>query len=362
MYGDNYSPQMGGDAYNMQMQNQNYGYNGGMEDPYYQQQQMAMMQLGANGYGYQGVLDANGYPMQPPSEMLDANGYPIQPQNEEGGYAYNGGDDGERRESGEMRRKKSFTGPTEDMKPLLKSRSSKANTSQRKGSSGDNLARNGSLFQIKGERETQRSVSTRGGFGTSSRSIGEEELTEYYGDMATRRGEQRFDGVKAVKSYRGEIKDGVDVGKPRRVTGARSLQGKGSTGYGGLNHKRECAMRNGENWGDIEVRRKSSSQGPTPKARGIGFNMNDADDNDDDEEARRRQMEEYMRRQREAELAALAAMQQQQMMMMAMMDQPAVPHVFNQEDVHSYSNLSDAFANAQDEEEDEGFYDDSRAQ
>lgn len=48
-----------------------------------------------------------------------------------------------------------------------------------------------------------------------------------------------------MKSYRGAIEDGEDVGRPRRVTTRSNVNGHSSTGYGGINFKRSVAMAKG---------------------------------------------------------------------------------------------------------------------
>lgn len=336
----------GGVSYDQTQQDPNMmGYN-----PYAQQQQ----QQGQQYMPAQPMYDANGFPIQ----QYDPNMMPPQQfdNGADGGYldqaqdaSYVGYDEDQRN----LSTKKSFSGPRPGdgagrSRSSAGSRSARSRSSKRgsiAGGGNGGLARNGSVFRPDADRNTQRSVSTRGHM--STRGVGggddDDDLTKYYGDMAKRTEEQRFDGFKAVKSYRGDIDDAMDVGKPRRVVGARNLQGKSSTGYGGLGFKRKVAMSNGEGWGDIEVRRTGGGgrddDGP-PANKGRSLNM-DVNSQQDQNQQPPFDMDAYMRHQHE-----LAMMQ-----MMAMQDQPAVPQIFQQEDVQAYSNLSDAFSEVLDEED-----------
>ncbi|CAD2221410.1 hypothetical protein, conserved [Angomonas deanei] len=176
------------------------------------------------------------------------------------------------------------------------------------------MARHGSKFVNKHARNTQEQVSMYGVIDDDG--IEKEDLTQYYGDMAKRQEAKVLDGVRAVRSYRGTVEDGQDVGKPRRVTTNKTHTGK-ATGYGGINFKREVAMRKGEEWGDLEIRRRGQN-----KSRGMPNQSNQQ---------------------------AYAP----QPPMMMMVDAPMIPQVYNQEDVRTYSNLSDAYADGEYEEEDE---------
>ncbi|EPY23168.1 hypothetical protein STCU_07835 [Strigomonas culicis] len=198
-------------------------------------------------------------------------------------------------------RKKSFCGPESEMdrqQSIARRRSSirfqsTANIAEGAGdgNAADGMARHGSKFINRHSRNTQDSVSI---YGAMDDKEDVHDLKQYYGDMAARQEQKELDGVKTVRSYRGAVDEGEDMGKPRRVTTTRNHTGK-ATGYGGINFKRDIAMRRGEQWGDLEVR-------PGDKTRAL------------------------------------------QAPVMVMVDAPVVPQVFNKEDVHSYSNLSDVFA------------------
>ncbi|KAK7202133.1 hypothetical protein NESM_000282500 [Novymonas esmeraldas] len=314
------------------------GYAGGYagqnpQDFEYQQQQMMMQYQADGGYNPYGQQDA--YAQQQMMMMNGAGGYAPMAGGQ-GGYADNEGYSNGYSEQeqvggggdGQLRSSKSFTGPppgVERKQSTMSRARSIASRSSKAGGTG--MARHGSVFVGNRERDTQVAISTRGGMSTRGLDEDEgEELKEYYGDMACRQEERRMDGLKAVRSYRGDIEDGEDVGKPRRVTNRRNVDGRSATGYGGIHFKRKAAMRNGEQWGDVEVRRNGGGGGGGDASR----------------RSRRADMPDQSQ----------SMMQQQQgpmygsAMFMApgvYEEGPVVPHIFNQEDVHSYSNLSDAF-------------------
>lgn len=290
----------------------NQGYSGGfgcnMQDYTYQQQQTMPYQA-HGGYNPYGQLDV--YPPQQMSGVAN-NAY--------GAYQYNGytqpsGDDAH---STALKSSKSFTGPSADVEhkqsSVTRSRSIASRSSK---SGGTGMARHGSIFFGTRERDTQVAISTRGGM--SVRGLDEEEseeLKQFYGDMACRSEERRMDGLKAVRSYRGDIEEGEDVGKPRRVTNRRNVDGRSATGYGGINFKRKAAMRNGEQWGEVEIRSKSNGNG-----------------------VRSRSMEKPFVQQPIAGPSMY-------MTPVVLDEAPVVPQIYNREDVHSYGNISDSFSEA----------------
>lgn len=219
-----------------------------------------------------------------------------------------------------MQSKKSFNGPPPGSfrrQSMSRASSVRSNTKSSTGA----MARHGSVFYNNRDRETQVSVSTRGPMGDDE----VEDLKQYYGDMAARQETRKMDGLKAVRSYRGDIGDGDDVGKPRRVTNRRSVGGRSSTGYGGINFKRKSAMRNGEQWGDVEIRTKEGDR-------------EEEDDYND-----------------QAMPIPPPPMFPQQMFAppMVMEEAPMMPQVFSQSEGRTYSNLSDAFSQDADPEEED---------
>ncbi|CAG9580981.1 conserved hypothetical protein [Leishmania major strain Friedlin] len=283
------------------------GFGCNMQDYSYQQQQTMPYQA-HGGYNPYGQLD-----VYPPQQMSGVTG------NASGAYQYHGctqpcGDDAH---STALKSSKSFTGPPADVERKQSTVSRTRSVASRSKGGGTGMARHGSVFFGARERDTQVAISTRGGM--SVRGLDEEEseeLKQYYGDMACRNEERRMDGLKAVRSYRGDIEDGEDVGKPRRVTNRRNIDGRSATGYGGINFKRKAAMRNGEQWGEVEIRNRSNGNG-----------------------GRSRSMERPVVQQ---------PMPGPSMYMSpAVFEEPAVvPQIYNREDVHSYSNISDSFSEA----------------
>ncbi|GET92051.1 hypothetical protein, conserved [Leishmania tarentolae] len=268
-------------------------------------------QLPSQGYdNYNSYGQYGGYPQQQTNGGVgNANG-----ADQYNGYPQTSGGDS----LPALKSSRSFTGPSADMcrKQSGVSRSrSIASRSNKGGSSG--MARHGSIFTSTRDRDTQVGISTRGGMSVCG--IGQEEnedLKQYYGDMACRGDDRRMDGLKAVRSYRGDIEDGEDVGKPRRVTNRRNVDGRSATGYGGINFKRKAAMRNGEQWGEVEVRSKVKGN--------ADFSHN----------LPRPPMQQSM---------PLPNMP----MAHAVFDEaPVVPHIYNREDVHSYGDLSDSLSQA----------------
>ncbi|KAG5469579.1 hypothetical protein LSCM1_02804 [Leishmania martiniquensis] len=297
------------------------GFAGNMQDYNYQQQ---MVQYQADG-GHNAYGQHDLYTQQPMWNGVAGGGGPLpMGGNGVGGGPDNNGyaelEDGDRPTA--LKSTKSFTGPPPGMErkqsAITHSRSF-ASRSSKGGSTG--MARHGSVFVSARERDTQVAISTRGAM--SVRGLDEEEgeeLKQYYGDMACRSEERRMDGLKAVRSYRGDIEDGEDVGKPRRVTNRRNVDGRSATGYGGINFKRKAAMRNGEQWGDVEIRKKSAGGNDYSRST--------------DEPALRQSM------------MPPPPMLGSSMYMVptAVEEGPVMPLIYQQSDVHSHSNLSDAFS------------------
>ncbi|KAG5469224.1 hypothetical protein LSCM4_02622 [Leishmania orientalis] len=298
------------------------GFAGNMRDYNYQQQIHYQADGGYNPYGQQdmraqqpmwtGVAGGGG-----PSPMGGSSlgGCP-----DNNGYVPLGEDD----HPTALMSMKSFTGPPPDTErkqsTVTRSRSI-ASRSSKGGNTG--MARHGSVFFSARERDTQVAISTRGEM--SARALDEEEseeLKQYYGDMACRNEERRMDGLRAVRSYRGDIEDGEDVGKPRRVTNRRNVDGRSATGYGGINFKRKAAMRNGEQWGDVEIRSKPTGGGDYSRSieRSGGQQL----------------------------MTQPPPMVGSGMYMVpAVVEEgPVMPLIYQQGDVHSHSNMSDAFSDA----------------
>ncbi|CAJ1035650.1 hypothetical protein Q4I30_007195 [Leishmania utingensis] len=299
--------------------NQGYagGLDGNMQDYNYPQQQMMPRQEpgGYHQYGQQGAYAQPGMMNGVAGDGHGGCSY-------DNGYAQPDGNDGRMTA---LKSSKSFTGPPPGMDCMQSSAArSRPIASHSSKGGGTGLARNGSVFVGGRERDTQVSISTRGGM--SVHAIGgteDEELKQYYGDMARRNDERRMDGVKAIRSYRGDIEDGEDVGKPRRVTNRRNVDGRSATGYGGINFKRKAAMRNGEQWGDVEVRSNFKGGG------GTSLNMNQFYG----------QQPMYGSGMHTAPVG--------------FEESPVMPQIYSKEDVHSYSNMSDAFSeDDQDAQED----------
>lgn len=301
------------------------GYNPyGQQDVYAQQQQQMMMMGGAGG-GNAGAMDGGGY----------QGGYPDQGQYVQG-YVEPSADAGDRGAS-TLKSKKSFSGPppgAERKQSVGNLRSARSTRSTRSSKAGDSsgMARHGSVFVSNRERDTQVSISTRGGMSMHCLGDDADDLKDYYGDMAGRNEVRKMDGLRAVKSYRGDIEDGEDVGKPRRVTNRRNVDGRSATGYGGINFKRHAAMRNGEQWGDVEVRMRDGT-----RKREI----------DDDFPQPQQQPQPQMQMQPQM------PMYQPPMVVPPMEEGPVMPQIYSQEEIHSYSNLSDAFAENEEMEEEE---------
>lgn len=142
--------------------------------------------------------------------------------------------------------RKSFCGPQlpEDQERFARNGIQRFNASTH--SAPSSLVRHGSVLRTNSVGDMHGSVRGRGSF----RRL-EEDTEPYYGDMAHRQEQILVDGIKALKSYRGSISSGTDVGKPRVMT-TRSIA-RTSTGYGGIAYKREVAMSRGEFWGGLEI-------------------------------------------------------------------------------------------------------------
>lgn len=176
-------------------------------------------------------------------------------------------------------------------------RSSRTSSVRRKDSELEGrLARNGSMFQSTRNRDTQMTLSMHGSMNNDT-----EELQQGYGDMARRSGVGTFDGLKSVKSYRGEIQDGDDVGLPRRVTTRRNV-GATTTGYAGIAFKRAAAMRNGQPWAGSERRVMQAEMETNFAPNNINGEMYTAPD-----------------------------------------EMPQAPQVYLQDDKRTYSNMSDMY-------------------
>ncbi|ORC87252.1 uncharacterized protein TM35_000232230 [Trypanosoma theileri] len=162
---------------------------------------------------------------------------------------------GSRRSGEPMQRKKSLCGPmTEEDRGELLSRRSFRNPPSEAGQSTGKIARSGSIYS-RGSRPSSLSR------GMSARDLAQEvfltnmeekeELKMYYGDMAEREEAFEHRGARAVGTHR-EV-SGKDVAQPRR------LQRRGKMGYGGVTSHRTTVMRNGGRWGNMELRRRSST-------------------------------------------------------------------------------------------------------
>ncbi|KPI88094.1 hypothetical protein ABL78_2824 [Leptomonas seymouri] len=286
------------------------------------------------GYGYQmqpmmppyAACSYNPYGQQdfnaqvPPQMMMMAGGGgdPSRGQRVQG-YVEPPSD--ERLGSSSLKSHKSFSGPppgVERHQSMSRSRSIRSN----KKEEASGMARHGSVFISNRERDTQVSISTRGGMSVHCMGDDAEDLKQYYGDMATRNEVRKMDGLKTVKSYRGDIAEGEDVGKPRRVTNRRNVNGRTATGYGGINFKRHAAMLNGEQWGDVEIRMRD------------GTGHHESDD---------------LSPHQGEPMQPQVPMYQPPMFVPVIEEAPMMPQIYNKEDIHSYSNLSDAFS-----KEDEG--------
>lgn len=302
-----------------------YTNDNGAQDYTYQQQQMMMQYQGSGGYDQYGQQQQQ-QPMQEPyaqqQQMMGGNA---------GYQADDYEDGGEDERGGALKSVKSFSGPPPGVVRKQSTMTRNRSVASRSNHNGTGMARHGSVFFGARERDTQVAISTRGGMSVRGMQDEEEtELKQYYGDMAARNEERKMDGLKAVRSYRGDIEEGEDVGKPRRVTNRRNVDGRSATGYGGINFKRKAAMRNGEQWGDVEVRRKAGNGN-----RSRDFEMEDAN-----------RQPPPMPQQPPMQGGMDMYGGNMYMAPVVFEEAPAVPQIFNQEDVHSYSNLSDAFAEA----------------
>lgn len=315
----------------------NQGYAG--DQGYGYQQQQMMPQYPADTYNQYGQQDAYAQQQQQMMMMgggVDGGNYASANQYEPG-YVEPAMD--EDRGSSALKSKKSFSGPPPGAERKQSMSRMRSTRSSRK-SEGGGMARHGSVFVGNRERDTQVSISTRGGMSMHCLGDDADDLRSYYGDMAGRAEERKMDGLKAVKSYRGNIEDGEDVGKPRRVTNRRNVDGRSATGYGGINFKRHAAMRNGEQWGDVEIRMRD------------GTKRREADD----DASQPRSLPPPQPQQMQPQMQPQMPMYPPPMFMPPMEEGPMVPQIYSQEDIHTYSNLSDAFAeNEEVEEEDPDF-------
>lgn len=309
-----------GYGYQQQPMMQPYAADGGY-NPYGQQdvyaQPQPQMMMGGAGAGT-GAMDGSGYQGSYPNQGQYVQGY-VEPSA-----------DADDRGASTLKSKKSFSGPppgAERKQSMSRLRSTRSTRSS-KGGDGGGMARHGSVFVSNRDRDTQVSISTRGGM--SMHCVGDDvdDLKDYYGDMAGRNEVRKMDGLRAVKSYRGDIEDGEDVGKPRRVTNRRNVDGRSATGYGGINFKRHAAMRNGEQWGDVEIRMRD------------GTKKRELPDDDFPQPHQQQQQQPPPQMQMQPQMP----MYQAPMYMPPMEEGPVMPQIYSQEDIHSYSNLSDAFA------------------
>ncbi|KAG5495268.1 hypothetical protein JKF63_02323 [Porcisia hertigi] len=295
MYDCNYQPQQmvpsQGDA----------GYNAYEQGGAYQQLQQRMSgMVGGAGYAHVGGNVQAGYP-------------------ESSGYAQDHGQQRVEGVSTNLKSSKSFTGPPPGVERQQSSMARSRSVASRSGRGSDTgMARHGSIFFSTRERDTQVAISTRGGMSALSLDEDESDLKQFYGDMAGRSEERHMDGLKAVRSYRGDIEDGEDIGKPRRVTNRRNVDGRSATGYGGINFKRKVAMRNGEQWGKIELRETPQHNGDhlygVVQSGGRRPPINTPN---------------------------------MSMVPTVFQERSVMPQIYRKGDVNSYSNMSDAFAEAQ---------------